>query len=387
MRRDVLTAPPDMKTSEALRLMAERRAGSIVIVGPSNKPIGIITERDLLYKVVLPGLDPARVPVLGVMTRKIVSLRAGDTVEAAYKAMLKGNFRHLIVIEKGCFAGIISIKDIIRFRGELLEQMVDEKTVELRKMSQQLTRSLGIQKREMTAAGNFQRALVAKKQPKIPGLRVSRAYQPELSIGGDFFEVARIGRGRAGILMADVMGHGITSAMIAIELKLKFEQYARDGLLPHTLAAHLNNALIPLMPDSYFVAGFYGVADFDAMKMNYIQFGLPSPTLFEAGTLRARPLLPANMPIGFRRHAQYKAGEIRVRPGDMLLLFTDGCTEQKNPKGKFLGERRFIRMFKEFVRSGENNIARKLYREVVRHAGGNPITDDIAILICEFTGK
>lgn len=386
MKRDILTASPGIKTAEALRLMAKRRAGSIVIVGPKGSPIGIFTERDLLYKVVLPGLDPEKVPIRDVMTRNIVSLREKDTVEQAYKAMQGGNFRHLIVRESGRISGIISIKDIIRFRGELLERMVGEKTTELRNLSDKLKKSLDILNREMGAAGTFQKALVAKRQPHIPGLRVSHIYEPESSIGGDFFEVTRMGRGRVGILMADVMGHGITSAMIAIELKLKFEEYSRDGLPTRTLAEKLNNTLIPLMPDSYFVAGFYGVVDMESMKMNFIQFGLPRPTLFEADTLRERPLKPANMPLGFKKNAQYKSGEVPIRPGDVLLLFTDGCTEQKNPKGKFFGERRFIERFKKYTRAGEKNIVRKLYRDVLDFAGSRPVTDDIAILMCEFTG-
>ena len=90
------------------------------------------------------------------------------------------------------------------------------------------------------------------------------------------------------------------------------------------------------------------------------------------------------MPLGFRKGAPYRIGEASIHPGDRLLLFTDGCTEQKNMQGKFFGEHRFVELFKKLVRENDRNIVKNLYQEVVRFADGRPITDDIAILLCEF---
>ena len=86
MNSDVLTAPPDMPTSEAIRLMAARRAGSIVIVS-GDRPIGIFTERDMIHKIVVTKLDPETIPVGDVMTGKLVSLQRDNTIEDAYNAM------------------------------------------------------------------------------------------------------------------------------------------------------------------------------------------------------------------------------------------------------------------------------------------------------------
>ncbi len=385
MNGDVLTACPGVKTSEAVEQMARRRAGSIVVVD-AGRPVGIFTERDLIYKVVLPKLDPETTPISAVMTPKIVSLQRSSTIEDAHSEMTSGNFRHLLVMDNGQLVGIVSIKDLIRFRERALEQMVEDQTAEIRKVRDELAHSLELLNREMESAGKFQKELVAKKQPKIPGLRISHVYEQESSIGGDFFEVARLGRGRAGIFMADVMGHGITSAMIAIELKLKFDQLARDAATTCEAVGRLNDALIPLMPDGYFVAGFYGVADLERMNIEFTQFGLPKPTLLHAGSMRVHPLGPANMPLGFKKKTEYKSGVTDIHPGDRLLLFTDGCTEQKNRAGRQLGDRRFVELFKKMVRGGERNIAKQLYREVLDFAGGRPIKDDIAILLCEFTG-
>jgi serine phosphatase RsbU (regulator of sigma subunit)/CBS domain-containing protein len=384
MVSDVLTATADMKTSEAIRLMASRRAGSIVVVS-GEKPIGIFTERDLIYKVVLPKLNAESVPVSAVMTNKLVSLQRNNTIEDAYKAMQGGNFRHLLVLDHGKIVGIASIKDLIKFRGKILEQMVEEQTAEILRVNTRLESELDAKQREIRSAGKFQKELVGKRHPKFKNVKITQLYEQESTIGGDFFEVIRIKHNHVGIFMADVMGHGITSAIIAIELKLKFEQFSRDNLSTSDVAGRLNNALIPLMPDSYFVAGFYGLVNLDTLRMNYTQFGLPKPTLLHGKSMRTHPLTPMNMPLGFRKGSSYKSGDVTIHPGDRLLLFTDGSTEQKNNKGKFFGEDRFVGLFKKFVCENERNIVKRLYQEVLCFADGRPITDDIAILLCEFT--
>ncbi|MFA6450844.1 MAG: SpoIIE family protein phosphatase [bacterium] len=384
MVSDVLTAPPEMKTAAAIQLMAARGAGSIVVVS-GGKPIGIFTERDMIYKVVIPKLDAETISIDKVMTGNIVALQRSGSVEDAYAAMAAGGFRHLLVLDGKRVVGIASLKDLLKFRDRILEQKVEEKTAELSQVSEKLAESLAAMQREIEAAGKFQMELVAKRPPTFKGVRISQLYEQHLRLGGDFFEVSRINHKHVGILMADVMGHGITSAIISIELKLKYEQFSRDMMATNEVVSRLNNALIPIMPDSYFVAGFYGVVNLETMKMNYTQFGLPKPTLLRGKSQRILPLGPANMPLGFKKGAKYDDGETSIHAGDRLLLFTDGCTEQKNELGKFFGEKRFVNLFKKLAGANDRGIVKKLYREVLLFANGKPITDDIAILLCEFT--
>lgn len=383
MKTDVLTAPPETTVMDALRLMAARRAGSIIAVR-KDRPAGIFTERDLLYEIVLKNRSPKFATIGDVMTRRIVSVETESSLEEAYGKITKGNFRHLLVVERGKLAGILSTKDLIKVRDRVLESQVLEKTAEIAEVRDELARSLDTLNREMHYAGMFQKQLVAKKHPHIEGMRFSHVYEQTSSLGGDYFEVIRVDHDHAGIFMADVMGHGITSAMISIELKMHFDRLAKKNLEPGAVVAEMNNALIPLMPDSYFVVGFYAIAHLDTLEVKYTQFGLPRPVVLHRKTMKTVTLGPCNMPVGFKKGVKYSEGRVRIRPGDCLLLFTDGCTEQKNSRRKVLGERRFIDSFKQMVSAGERRIARKLYGEVLAFAGNETIKDDIAILLCEF---
>jgi len=114
MNPDVLTVKPGTTTMDALRQMAAKHVGSIVVM-KNKKPLGIFTERDLLYKVVLAGKNPEQTPVREVMTRNVVSIAPDRSVESAMNKMAQGSFRHLLVAEDGDdIQGIVSIKDLAR---------------------------------------------------------------------------------------------------------------------------------------------------------------------------------------------------------------------------------------------------------------------------------
>jgi len=383
MEKDVLTGSPGMSAREAAEAMAARRTGSLVVVD-GDKPVGIFTERDLLQTVVKKDLDPGSIPISRVMTNKIVSISVDNTLEDAHQAMLRGDFRHLLVTKNGGVEGIISIKDLVRMREQVLEQRVREKTRELRKAQGQLVESLAVIQREMKSASKFQKYLINRRFPSVKNMRFSHVYEQASSLGGDFFEVARIDRTHIAILVADVMGHGITSAMIAIELKMYFDQVYPRHLAPAPVISRLNKQLIPLMPAAFFVAGFYGIVDTRSLEIEYTQFGLPKPVILRAGSHRITSLPHGNLPLGIKKDTKYTSRKARARPGDSLLLFTDGCIEQKDPKGRFFGEKRLINKFKDYMRDGRNRVPQRLFKTIADFAEDESISDDVTILLCEF---
>jgi len=383
MRTDVISASEKTKAWEAVQLMYDNNVGSVVVI-KGKKPVGIFTGRDLVFKALKNKMNMDEVTVGDVMTKDIVSVSPNDTVEDAQSIFESGEFRHLLVVNGNSLQGIISIKDLLKIRERVLQKKVDEKTEEILKVRDDLEKSLVTLNREMKYAGLFQKQLVAKKITRINGLKFSNVYEQTDQIGGDFFEVIKIDKEHVGIFVADVMGHGIVSAMIAIELKMNFDQQSRNSLNTAEVIEKMNRNLIHLMPESYFVAGFYGIVNTRTGNMNFTQFGLPKPTLLNCDTMRLIPIRPGNMPIGIREETKFVSGNVKIRAGYKLLLFTDGCTEQKNNAGKLLSEKRFIGWFKEMIMKGENNTAKKLYKKVTDYSEDQPINDDIAILLCEF---
>jgi CBS domain-containing protein len=113
MNQTVLAAGPGHTLREAARLMSARDVGAAVVVDPEGNGPGIITERDILHSVAA-GEDPDSELVADHLTSDVVFAAADWSLEEAAAAMVRGRFRHLIVLEAGAIAGILSVRDIVR---------------------------------------------------------------------------------------------------------------------------------------------------------------------------------------------------------------------------------------------------------------------------------
>lgn len=113
MNRAVLSVGPGHTLREASRAMAGRKVGAAVVSDPDGEGAGIITERDLL-RALADGSDPDSETVGTHLTSDIVYAAPDWTLEQAAEAMLRGGFRHLVVMESGEVIGILSVRDIVR---------------------------------------------------------------------------------------------------------------------------------------------------------------------------------------------------------------------------------------------------------------------------------
>ena len=113
MSRVVLTVGPGHTLREAARQMAQRGLGAAVVMDPDAAGPGIITERDLLESVGA-GQDPDSERVADHLTSDLVYASPDWSLEEAASAMVRGGFRHLVVVEGGEIAGVLSMRDIVR---------------------------------------------------------------------------------------------------------------------------------------------------------------------------------------------------------------------------------------------------------------------------------
>ena len=122
MTTELVTAKPDESVASVARKMAENAVGSVLIVDDKGTLLGIVTERDIVVRVVAKGLDPNRVLVGEVMTRNPVTIYEDATLSAAAELMKRKRISHLPVIsEDGRVVGIVSRTDIVRIAPELLD--------------------------------------------------------------------------------------------------------------------------------------------------------------------------------------------------------------------------------------------------------------------------
>lgn len=117
MTKDVQICEEGDLVISAVKKMAEFNIGSLIVV-KNGKPVGIFTERDLVIKVIAQGLDPANLSVEKVMSIKLITIAASESVGYAYHILIKENVRHAPVIEDDKLVGIVSQKDLARVIDE-----------------------------------------------------------------------------------------------------------------------------------------------------------------------------------------------------------------------------------------------------------------------------
>jgi CBS domain-containing protein len=108
----LIVAPPEATARDAARLMSEARVGAVLVVR-DERLLGIFTERDLVCRVVAPGLDPAATALAGVMTRDPKTVDPGETFGYALLLMHENGFRHVPVVEDGCPIGVVSARSAL----------------------------------------------------------------------------------------------------------------------------------------------------------------------------------------------------------------------------------------------------------------------------------
>jgi CBS domain-containing protein len=117
--RKPITLPPSATLQDAIELMQAKRIGAVVVV-EDNQPVGIFTERDVLFKVLKAAPDFQQTPLKDFMTPNPVSLFIEDKIAFALNRMTVGGFRHIPIVDHdGVLSGIISVKDIVEYLAGL----------------------------------------------------------------------------------------------------------------------------------------------------------------------------------------------------------------------------------------------------------------------------
>jgi CBS domain-containing protein len=119
---DVVAIEPTATIESAVKILAERRIGALVVLGPERRVIGIVSERDVVRTLAEAGAVALQLPVSQAMTRKVSTCTLADSVSSIMEQMTNGKFRHLPVVEQDQLLGIVSIGDIVKHRLMEMQQ-------------------------------------------------------------------------------------------------------------------------------------------------------------------------------------------------------------------------------------------------------------------------
>lgn len=236
--------------------------------------------------------------------------------------------------------------------------------------------------RQLEIAGIIQQALHLPASVQLPGLAAVGRYAPSREVGGDFYAILPLGEGRIGLAVADVSGKGIPAATLSARVQYLLEAFAPDDHRPEAVLGQLNRVLSRSAGSGMFVSLFYGVFDPGAGTFAFTSAGHLPPFLLRVASGPPQPLETPGLLLGVDPSARYTASEVRIGPGDLLVLFTDGITEARNAQGEQFGDRRIEALLETLQERAPDEIADRVIDAVRTWTGTSPADDQALVVAC-----
>ncbi len=242
---------------------------------------------------------------------------------------------------------------------------------------------------ELRVAREIQRGLVPRDFASLrtDAVDCAACLEPARAVGGDLYDVFRLDDNRLCLVIGDVSGKGIPAALFMVMTITLIRGIARLSGRPDEILGRVNEALSTDNPSSMFVTLFCGVLEEDTGRLTCASGGHLSPFLVRPGDPPRPALVSEGTLVGVLPGLAYPTSQLTLAPGDLLVAFTDGVTEAKNPRDALFGEAG-LRALLDRVRDETPDAAvAGILAGVREFAGSAEQADDIAILAVRYHGR
>ncbi|HEX2331061.1 MAG TPA: SpoIIE family protein phosphatase [Candidatus Angelobacter sp.] len=292
-------------------------------------------------------------------TLAVVAMTAWGSVELAVKAMHRG----------AC--------DFVQkpWDNEHLLQVLEQQLIRARALRQKrLADHL-----EQQEAANIQRALMPGEIAAYDGLTIAAFSQSARTVGGDYYDVLRLDENRSALCIADVVGKGMAAALLMSNLQAAVRMISAGAAEPASVCERLNRVVFANNVPGKFITFFYCVIDPVSQVLTYTNAGHNWPLLARVDGSCSR-LTTDDLVLGATREWKYRQNQEQLRPGDRLVLFTDGITESANAEGLEFGEDELCRMVCDNVHRSASELKTSVL-EVLRSHHSGELADDSTLIV------
>jgi sigma-B regulation protein RsbU (phosphoserine phosphatase) len=183
-----------------------------------------------------------------------------------------------------------------------------------------------------------------------------------------------------GLAIADVSGKGIPAALIMAGFRMSLLAEVRNEFAIRAVMRKVNSLLHESTDRDKFVTAFYGVLDFKNRVLIFSNAGHNPPILLRADG-RYEYLEEGGVAFGVLPDARYEERPLAVRPGDLLVMYTDGITETESPSGEQFGTRKLEQVMGTLGQRSASEIVQGIMAEVTRWAGERGVSDDLTLIV------
>ena len=236
---------------------------------------------------------------------------------------------------------------------------------------------------ELKIAAEIQKALLPEGSHSGPFFQSAGTSVQARAIGGDFFDMQDMPDGQFGFLVGDVAGKGPAAALLTSKILGIFSAFVSVGDSPEQTVDHINKVLTRRQIDARYATLLYGQLSADG-KLMFCNAGHNPPLVYGADGLRR--IETGGMPVGMFEMAPYSCDTITMKPGDTMVLYSDGVTEAQNVAGAEFGEARLIQVMERYTRGSADIVLEQIIDAVKEFAHGAEQYDDVTALVVKYTG-
>ena len=285
------------------------------------------------------------------------------------------------------------------------QRMADEKIRRANALLAQSRKELRARNAQMEddlkMAREIQLTMLPQQYPAFPhsasaaesAFQFTHRYLPAGSVGGDFFAVSALSENDAGVFICDVAGHGVRSSLVTAMIRALAEELKPIATNPGQFLSKLNSDLHAILKHTgtpMLTTAFYLVADWRTGTMRYANAGHPKPLLVRRSTNQAEPLANAagkSEPVlGLFEDVAYQTSEVKLRPKDMVMLFTDGLYEVEGRDDELYSQAMLVAGVQRRARLAAPKLFDELLTEIRRFSGDNGFGDDVCLVGMEYAG-
>jgi sigma-B regulation protein RsbU (phosphoserine phosphatase) len=285
------------------------------------------------------------------------------------------------------------------------QRLADEKIRRVNALLAQSRKELRVKNTQMEddlkMAREIQLTMLPQQYPTFPpsslpsqsALQFTHRYLPAGSVGGDFFTVSALSENEAGVFICDVAGHGVRSALVTAMIRALAEELNPLATNPGEFLSKLNTDLHAILKHTgspMLTTAFYLVADWTTGTMRYANAGHPKPLHIRRSAGCVEPLANAgghSQPVlGLFKGATYQTCEVKLRPKDVVMLFTDGLYEVQDRNDELYTQAMLIAGVQGRAPLQVPQLFDDLLSEIRRFSADNTFEDDVCLVGMEFAG-
>ena len=236
--------------------------------------------------------------------------------------------------------------------------------------------------RDIERAAIFQSSLLPNRTFHSESLEVNNYFIPCQQLGGDFFDVIPFAPEKVAVVIADVVGHGMSAALIAAMLKFSLQMDDIEKYSPNEVITKINRKFCQIFRNEDYITLCYAIINTRKGHVNLIRAGHPHPILFGTLSEKPVPITPTGPPLGLSNDAVYENFELELGSGDMLFFFTDGLIDALFGVGQFqkLSEH-LSSLSRKF---GRNRIMERLFVNIDECIQDKELEDDISVMVVKM---